>query len=564
MTLLQLLQLALPYRRRLLLAGLLMLGESLATLGLPLLGGAFAASLFDPQRPASAALPLLILGLLALLALLRYANQLLMGHCALYIGRDLRQRLYTRVLGLPLAWFQQHRQGDLLALLSHEVDDLAAFIGTTLLSVPTQLLIAGGAVLLMFTLDPRLALLVSVLVPLFYLLLRVLGRHLRALAEALRAAHAANLALLDESLGLMLLIKLFTRETVEAQRHQDLEARLLEIGRRQLQVLSLLEPALQLLAAAAVLLLLWLGGGRLAAGALDLPELVSLLFYAVLLTQPVANLAGVYGEVQVARGEMARLREVFEEAPEQPMPGTTLPQGRGEIEFSLVHFAWPGRAPLLRGLDLRIAVGETVALVGTNGCGKSTLVHLLLRLQRAQAGSIRFDGVDVAELDAGFLRRQVAVVSQQVLLADATIAANIRYADPSATAAEIERVARLACLHDFVAGLPLGYETPIGEKGLRLSGGQQQRLALARALLKRAPVLVLDEATAMFDPAGERAFLESCRSVLAPLTVLLITHRPASLAIADRVLRLEDGRLVELDAAHCAQVAAMTGDTEVR
>jgi len=202
---------------------------------------------------------------------------------------------------------------------------------------------------------------------------------------------------------------------------------------------------------------------------------------------------------------------------------------------------------VLDGLTLRFRAGETVAITGVNGAGKSTLVHLLMRFSDPDAGAITLDGTDIRAVSLKSLRSQIALVSQDVLLFNATIADNIAYGLAGATQAQIEAAARSARAHDFIAALPLGYATEVGDQGIRLSGGQKQRISLARALIKEPAILLLDEATAMFDPEGERELIAACQEVMATRTVLLITHRPASLALADRIVRLEKGRLAEGD-----------------
>ena len=261
-----------------------------------------------------------------------------------------------------------------------------------------------------------------------------------------------------------------------------------------------------------------------------------------------AGLADIYGQTQVARGAMERLERALGAAPEPASgKGARLPTGARDIEWRGVTFAYEGRAPALQGVDLEVRAGEWVAIVGPNGAGKSTLGHLLVRLHEPAAGGVFVGGVDVATVPLAQLRAHIGVVPQSVMLFDATVRDNIAYGRPGADHAAIERAAREAGAHDFVMRLPGGYDTFVGEHGVRLSGGQQQRLALARALVKDPPILVLDEATALFDPEAEADFLAACRRAAGGRTVLLITHRPASLDVADRVVHMRQGRVARIE-----------------
>jgi ATP-binding cassette subfamily B protein len=536
-----------PHRAALAACGLLMLVESAAALLLPWAGGLLTEAMLRPGGPASMDMILAgMLGLFALQALLKFCTTYILGNAADRIVADLKVRLYDHLQALPLAYYHERRLGDTLALLTNDVYVLAGYISGTALALVPLLATAGGAALLMFRIRPTLALLAVILVPLFYLLLKIVGRRLRPLGAQLQQEQATAIAIAQENLGLLPAIKTFTREQQESTRYREQIDRIFRLNVRQRGMYAALEPLAQFVAAAGIVLVLALAGADLGAGRLAPAQLVSFLLYAALLTRPVAGLADVYGQTQMARGAYMRLRQAMEEPPEPAgHVGFALPRVKGEIEFRGVSFGYGGRPPALERIDLRVAAGETVALVGPNGAGKSTLAHLLLRLHEPSAGQILIDGIDTAGASLASLRRQIGVVPQHVLLFNASVRDNIAYGRPEPGQAEIEAAAVAARAHDFVLSLPQGYDTLIGDRGVRLSGGQQQRLALARALLKDPAILILDEATAMFDPEGEAEFLHACRDVLRRRTVLLITHRPASLAAADRIVRMERGRIIE-------------------
>jgi ATP-binding cassette subfamily B protein len=544
----ELLGYAAPYRKALAVSGLMMVAESGVALAVPWLGGRAAEGLLSSQMGATGAVLLALLALFAVQALLKFGNSYLLSRSAEHILADLRIRLYDHLQALPLNFYHQRRQGEILSLLTYDVATLSSFISGTLLSVIPLLITVAGALIFMFRIDPLLSLIAAALVPLFYLLMKIIGRRLRPLASQLQEAHAGAVAIAEENLGMLPAIKTFTREPQESARYRHQINHILMLSAKQRAIYAALGPAVQFLAAAGIVLMLWLAGERISGGSIGPGALVTFLLYTTLLTRPVSALADVYGQTQGARGALERLQGVLTERPEPfARIANDLAPARGEITFRNVRFAYPGRQPALDHLDLHIKAGETLAIIGENGAGKSTLAHLLMRLHEPDAGQILIDGTDIAGVSLTSLRSQIGVVPQHVLLFNGSVRDNIGYGRHSPTQTEIEVSARAARAHDFIVKLPQGYDTLIGDRGVRLSGGQQQRLALARALLKDPPILILDEATAMFDPAGEREFLEACRDVLKQRTVLLITHRPASLALADRTIRIAHGSMTVVD-----------------
>jgi len=537
--LMPLVRFAKPHWHMLLAGMLFMLVESAVALAVPWFGGRFASDLLDANRPNMNTILALLAALFTAQALLRFAGGYIFSRLAASVLLDLRVRLFNHVQSLPLAFFQQRQQGAVLSILSNDVAVVSYYLSGTVVGIVPMAITIFGSLAFMLSIDRWMAVIAAIAIPAFYLLIKLFGRGIRPLMLELQEAYAQAFAVEEETLSMLPAIKTFTRESVESAKYRERVDEIVRLTLREQRIESALGPGVQWLAALGVIVVLWLAGDRIGAGTLGTGALVTFLLYTTLLTRPVSALANVYGQTQRARASMERLQSVLAEPPERyQLEAPALAAAKGKIDVIDVTFAYPGRAAVLDNFSLSIGANETVAVTGENGTGKTTLVSLLMGLIEPQSGRVLIDGVDISTVSLTSLRSQIAVVPQLTYLFNGTVRDNIAYGKVGAVDAEIHKAAKVAQAHEFIQALPKGYETAIGDDGVRLSGGQRQRIALARALVKDPAILILDEATAMFDPESELHFLEECREILHGRTVLLITHRPASLALANRVVRL--------------------------
>ena len=538
-----------PHRFTLLLVLVLLAADSVAALAQPWIAGKLASAALDGGGGNDFAriqqVLLLWLGLITVKSILSFCTSYLVGTTGEKMAARLRKRVYEHIQVLPITYFQTRRAGESLSLLSNDAMIISNFVTTTLVSMLPLLLTFFGAFYIMTRLDLQIALVAVMLLPVYYMAMKLIGLKIRPIATDWVHAWSRMISFVEENLGLLPVIKSFSREKVETQRFDSRNKELLILSKRQILVQSILAPAISFLAATGLLLLLWLGIRHVVIHEITPGELVSLLLYAMLMTRPVSGLANVYGQVQRTRGAAERLVDFFDEQPEPPESGLpALDQVKGHIRFERVSFAYPGRRPLLLDMDLEINAGETIALTGINGSGKSTLAYLLMRFIQPASGRITIDGKDISKYSLESIRHSIGLVAQHTLLLNGSVAENIAYGRFEASKEDIERAARASGAHEFIVEMPDGYDTTIGDQGIRLSGGQRQRLSLARTLLTDPPILILDEATAMFDPQGEEDFIDGCSELLEERTVILITHRPATVALANKVVKMQDSKVL--------------------
>ena len=488
-----------------------------------------------------------MVALAAVLAVATYFRFRLMMSTGERVVTDLRRAVFDHLLGLSPAFFESTRTGEVISRLTSDTTVLQQVIGYGLsMFVRNLLMMLGAAGMLIFT-SWKLAALVLLGVPATLVPILLLGRRVRRLSRASQDRVADVSAHVDEAVHEVRTVQAYVheeRDRADFARHA--EAAYAAAARRIGQK-AFLVAAVMLIAFCAVGVILWVGGHDVLAGRMSAGELSAFVFYAVVVATGAGTVSEVWGEIQGAAGASERLFELLDARPEifsPPVPQQT-PRAPRVFEFDSVTFAYPARpaAPALAGFTLRIVAGERVALVGPSGAGKSTVLALLLRFYDPQAGAIRVDGVDLRAMEPRALRGLMAVVPQDPVIFAASVCDNVRYGRPEATRAEVALACEQAYAADFVARLPQGLDTPLGERGVTLSGGQRQRLSIARALLADRPLLLLDEATSSLDAESERIVQQALEALERGRTTLVIAHRLATVQHADRIVVLERGAI---------------------
>jgi len=465
------------------------------------------------------------------------------------IAADLRKSVFDHLITLEPGFFEEQHTGELLSRLTADTTVLQSVIGTSVsIALRNLLILVGGTVLLAIT-SPKLTGLVSLCVPLVIVPIVIFGRRVRRLARATQDRVGDVGAYADEAFHGI--------RTLQAFGHEEHDRQLFgtQVDRSFLAALSRIRTRAQLTAViiflvfTAIGIILWVGGHDMLAGRITAGELSAFVFYSVMVAAAVGALAEVIGELQQAAGATERLLELLGTTPKIENPATpiTLPEPpRGEVVFDDVCFAYPTRPdqPALDHFSLRVEPGQTIALVGPSGAGKSTVFNLLLRFNDPQQGSVSIDGVDLREADIGQFRSRIALVSQEPTLFAESIFENIRYGRPDADDQAVYAAARAAHAEEFIQRLPDGYATQLGERGARLSGGQKQRIAIARALLRDPALLLLDEATSALDAESEQAVQEALKILMQGRTTLVIAHRLATIVSAQRIIVMEQGRII--------------------
>ncbi len=490
-------------------------------------------------------------GLLLVFAI-RSVTTLLQNYNLNYVGEriamDMRLGLYNHLLGMSMHFFNERRVGELVSRISSDVTVMRTLLTSNVNTLLQQSLIAIGSITIMVIINFRLTLFILVLMPIVGTLGALFGVWLRRTSTQVQDELAGSTVVVEEVLQGIRIVKSFTRESYEAERYDSAIEKTFRAAIRVLRIRSVFGPLVAFLAFGGLSVILWFGGREVLAGRLTGGELIAFLIYGLTVAGAFSSLVNLYTQFQEALGATRRIFQILDTEPAiQDDPNTIeLPVTAGRISFEDVTFAYEDHFDVLHAINLDIQPGEIIALVGPSGAGKSTLFSLIPRFYDPDLGTIKVDGYDIRSVTRESLRRQLAVVPQETLLFGGTIRENIQYGKLDATEEEIIEAATLANAHGFIEELPKGYETIVGERGVRLSGGQRQRVAIARAILKDARILLLDEATSSLDSDSENEIQEALFRLMQGRTSIIIAHRLSTIRIADRIAVLEKGHLVEL------------------
>ncbi|MEO5764698.1 MAG: ABC transporter transmembrane domain-containing protein [Casimicrobiaceae bacterium] len=541
-----------PYRRQILYAGIALLFAAGAVLalgqGLKLVvdRGFAAGNPAELDRMLAATLVVIVV-----LAAATYTRFYFVSWLGERVTADLRRAVFDHLLRLPPGFFELTRTGDVISRLTNDTTMLETVIGSSAsMAVRNLLLMVGGLVMLSLT-SVKLTALVLGGVPLVVAPIILFGRRVRKLARASQDRVGDVGAYVDEVLHEVRTVQAYGHEALDRRAFGERVEAAFAVARQRIHQRALLVAIVIVLVFGAVGIILWVGGRDVIAGRLSPGQLSAFVFYAVIVASAVGTISEVIGDLQRAAGATERLFELLAIEPEIRAPAHPVAfpvPALGTVTFDRVDFRYPSRpdTPALTDFSIAIAAGERVALVGPSGAGKTTVFALLLRFYDPQDGAVRIDGVDLKAADPLEARLRLAVVPQDPVIFAASVLENVRYGRPEASDAEVRAACDAAYAAEFVERLPQGYDTYLGERGVRLSGGQRQRVAIARAILADRPVLLLDEATSALDAESERVVHLALERLMAGRTVLMIAHRLATVRDADRIAVMDRGRVIAI------------------
>ncbi len=541
-----------PYKSRMLLAFLVLIIAAGATLTLPIAIKLIIDQGYLLQQPELInQYFILLIAIVAVMAVFSAARFYLVMWLGERIVADIRSKLYQHILKMEPAFFETTRTGEILSRLTTDTTLVQSVVGAGIsVTLRCSFLLTGSLVMLSVT-NLQLTGLILIIVPLVILPLIIFGRKIRRLSKKNQDCIAESSAIAGETFNAIQMLQSYLLEDFYSQRFNASVENAFNTARKRLTARALLAAFAIFIVFSAMMAIVWLGAQWVLAGKMTLGELSQFLIYAIMVATNSAALSEVWGDIQRAAGAMERILELLKSQPEivSPRhPQLILLSKLEAIHFKHVFFNYPSRPEqhALYNFSLNIAPGETIALVGPSGAGKSTVFQLLLRFYEIQQGNITLGGIDITQSDIKQLRQACAIVPQETSIFAASVMENIRYGKPDASDDEIRTAAKAAAADEFIQRLPEGYDTSLGERGIRLSGGQRQRIAIARAMLKNAPVLLLDEATSSLDAESEKLVQDALQHLMQNRTTLVIAHRLATVLRADRIVVMNHGEIVAI------------------
>jgi ATP-binding cassette, subfamily B, bacterial len=539
------------YRGRATAALVALLVAAAATLAVPIAVRRMIDNGFDPARAGLIdeyfGVMVLVVAILAGASAMRYYLVTTLGE---RVVADLRSAVFERVTILSASFFDTAKSGEIVSRLTADTTQIKSAVGASVSVALRNLVLFFGSVIMMVVTSPRLSAFVLAAIPVIVIPLVGFGRMVRKRSRAAQDTLADASAYASELIGAIRTLQAFTNEKLAVHRFEQAVERAYTAAVFSSKARAILTAVIIFLASSSVVVVLWVGAQDVLAGRTSAGTLSQFVLFAVLAATGLGQLSETWGELSQAAGSAERLAELLRHEPDVKAPAAPVPfpsPPRGEISFDAVRFAYPSRREIevLDRISFTVRAGEKVAIVGPSGAGKSTIFHLLLRFYDPKAGAITFDGVRIADADPAALRRRIALVPQDTAIFAASIAENIRFGRPEATADDIVQAAEQAAAAEFIARLPQRYDSIVGERGVTLSGGQRQRIAIARAILRNAPLLLLDEATSSLDAESETLVQSALARLMQNRTTLVIAHRLATVLSCDRILVMDRGRIVE-------------------